>query len=1807
MKLNNVKLLFLSLFILSIAACNKNSVKLIDKNFEEEVATTGSLDFIFDKDVVSDSILNYWIMDDLIEFTPKIEGRFAWHSNSVLTFSPYYELPPATHYTAKLTNKIVESTVFKLRGETEIKFHTPDIQIVNALSYWHLPEGSDKPVLRLELNFNYALLTKKIAESIVVEVADKKVDFNLASAEISDQVVLDLLNVQKQDNDLEGKLTIKSGFEFSKFNTRAEHEIKSDFIVPNPFVMDVQDVQFEHNGSEGIVRVYTTQAVVNNNLSSYIKVDPSLSFKTHNENGYFEIRSSAFQPKEVYELTLVKGLKGVMGGTLKNDYVQDISFGELPPDITILNDKAIYVPAASSKNIEVEIINVPKVRVRIAKIYENNLLSYYNYGYSMPYFQGEGNEDEEYYDSEDYYYDDYGYDDSEFGDIIYDEVIETAKLTKKGNLSLLNLDVKDKLKDFNGMYYIQIASAKDYWIKDSRLISITDIGLISKVGQNKITVFANSIKSASPLSNVIVYAYGKNNQLIGKTTTDGNGTGEIELINKEMSGFNPALIIAKTANDFTSLNLRRTEVNTSRFDVGGKRTNKSNVDAYLYFERNIYRPGETVNGACILRDFNFEKIPNAPFTVSIVLPSGKELKSLKKYINDQASFDFSFPIPKSVMTGTYSLVVKNGAEVVLAHQNVLIEEFMPDRIKLTTRFDKSEYAPKDKVNLELTAINYFGPPAANRNYEAELQLSALSYHSKKYNDYNFRLENLSAYFQPINFDGTTDANGKANATYEIPASYTNMGILELEALTTVFDETGRPVNRNQKVNIYTQTHFNGIGYFPRYVRLNEQMKIPLIAVDKNDNPQAVSARVEFYKNEYKTILEKSGSYYSYRSQKTEKKVGSQSINIAAGGTHAVFAPKEAGSYMIRVFIPGSSRYVESDFYAYGWGSGSNNNFEVDNEGNIDIELDKKSYLVGDNAKVLLKAPFNGKILITVENKDVIDKFYVDCKERSASFDIRLPKNYVPNVYITATLFKEHINSDNPLTVAHGFMNLKVENPAAQMPVSIEAVENSRSNAKQKIVVNAFPESYVTIAAVDEGILAMSNFKTPDPYSYFYGKQALEVSSHDVYPYLFPVINGKSTGGDGMGSDMDLRSNPIDANRVKLVAFWSGLVKTNSNGKAEMEINIPQFSGDIRIMAVAHKDDAFGSDEHHIKVADPIVISPAIPRVMAPGDTLDMPVSLSNTTKNSQNVKVKLSTNGMLKIIEGSDQNLKLAANEEQFAYFKLYAPEQTGVANIKLNIEAAGEKFTNETELSIRPIAGLLKKNGSGLINTSSPATVKFGTDNMIPGTVKRSLICGSNPLINYAKDLDYLVTYPYGCAEQSISAAFPQLYYADLSNAFRQNNPKLVKASHEYVQEAMNKINLQLIYNGGLTTWPNGGYENWWTTAYAAHFLIEAKKAGFDINQSSLNKMLSYLQTKLRTKELVTYYYNGSENKKYAAREVAYSLYVLSLAGKPDLASLNYYTNKKDELTTDSKYLLAAAVYLSGNKRNYTELLPPSFGSQDALSSLSSNFSSPIRDRAIALNALVEIDPQNAQVGKLSKELSDRMNHAPYLNTQERAWAFLAMGKIAKSNKENNVSAKISANGKRIGQTEGNSLLTLIADQINGNEVSITTNGKGTLYYFWESQGVAANNTYVQEDNYLIARRTFYNRYGRQITNNEFEQNDLIVVKLSIYTTDNSTVNDVVITDILPAGFEIENPRLNDIPGTSWVSDESSPEYLDVRDDRVNMFVTATGKTRNYYYVVRAVSTGTFNLGPVTADAMYNGEFHSVNGGGKIKIVRKK
>jgi uncharacterized protein YfaS (alpha-2-macroglobulin family) len=747
-------------------------------------------------------------------------------------------------------------------------------------------------------------------------------------------------------------------------------------------------------------------------------------------------------------------------------------------------------------------------------------------------------------------------------------------------------------------------------------------------------------------------------------------------------------------------------------------------------------------------------------------------------------------------------------------------------------------------------------------------------------------------------------------------------------------------------------------------------------------------------------------------------------------------------------------------------------------------------------------------------------------------------------------------------------------------------------------------AYLTIAAVDEGICQLTNFQTPDPFQHFFGKKRLEVASYDIYSAVLPEVESATTSSSAAGGEPRRRKrvSPVGVTRVRPVALWSGLLETDQSGKGSVTFDVPQFNGSLRIMAVSFSGNRFGSAREDVKVFDPIVLTPTFPRFMAGGDTFQVPVSIFNGTGKADQFAVTLDAQGPVVSDEGAgergsgglpfSQAISLEPKEEGQVIFSLKAQETMGKVTFTLSAAGGGEKTAMITDVPIRPPAPAITLTGSGVVKAGSESRFTIPGD-WIPDTAEFDLTLSSFPAMQFAGSLQYLLRYPYGCCEQTTSRLFPMLYFNDMAQLVE---PELfgTKSVDYFVEEGITRLENMQMSSGDFAFWPGSDHSSPWASTYVSHFLVEARKAGYEVPDRVYKPMIKALQDRVK----------ASVRDERERQTKTYACYVLALAGRPEKSTMFYLKNNELGRMSDySQFQLAGAFALSGDINTARSLFPATVVPQEVKRETGGNLNSSTRAKAIMLNSLAEVDPDHPSVPKLIKSLADEASeNNRWYTTQDNAFAFLALGKIMRKQPPGKYTGVARIDGTHLADF-GTGDQRFDGKNWGGKEVSLSIQGTGVCYYYWTAFGIPTSPDIKEFDQELTVRRRYLDKDGHVINYDQFHQGDLVVAEITIKAlTEN--LDNVIIADLLPAGFEIENPRLESRAGIPWIKSEFKPDYMDIRDDRMLLFVSLPlQKQKKLYYALRAVTVGEFVLPPVSAEAMYDPAKSSVANSGSLII----
>jgi len=1777
------------MFLIYILVSGKKESVIIESFApQEEVPLTTNFTISFSRDVADDSLVNVWLPKAAIQFNPPIPGKFQWIERNKIRFYPEAQLLPSVQYTAEVLLRLVSQFGLSLKGRRQFKFHTPRVRVNSAaLTFEFIPNNDKAANLRATIEFNYEVAPEAAMRFITIQYRDDQlIPFKLITAQPARIIELVAEQVPRGEKEREIQLKVGSGLIPIGGRLGLEQDYIKPILMPRQQELKVEGAAVRWDSPRaGYLQIQFNLPVNVETASQFISVEPITKYQISAPHTYLELRGD-FKIGASYRLLVRKGLRAIDGSQLQKDFSTTVQFRseDIPPQLDFVG-QGFYLTKSGNLNIGLATINVDKVTIEVDKIYANNLVYLLNNN-----DLGSG-------------YDYYWYDTEALGKSIYQTDLVIHPVHNDEVVTPIN--IKEFLKDERtGIFNVTARLTEHRWQRASKWVLATDLGIIAKKAGEDLWVWVNSLTTLAPVQNALVTLISRNNQILMTATTNPQGVAVLASYRRfESDGMPPYLLTVTAGDDFSFLELTRRQIATADFDVGGAAYLEHGYEAYLYNERGVYRPGETAHLAAIVRGENLSLPSPFPVLFQVKSPDDKILQEQRATLNAQAGAEFSVSIPDYAMTGQYTARLLIGENEEIGRTEFSVEEFIPDRMKVSLSTAKDVYRTGETISINVEAMTLFGPPAAGRRVEADIEIESFPFSAEQWKSFSFQDEQKS--FTKIKADlgsEVLDDQGRFRFNYQIPTAMEPPAALRGIITATVLEPGGRGVSAYKGIIIHRYPAYVGLrAARSGYAEPDQKMPVEFVVV--NSEGQLLSNRtveVTFSRIVWHSILKKEdeSGRYRYVSQEVEELVDRFSVTSESDIGSFTVMPRDYGRYRILARELSSGATASLEFYASGWGYAP---WAMDHPDRIQLDLDKDSYLPGEKARVQVRAPFPGKLLLTVEREKILSSQVVNLPENTGTIDLPVLESFKPNVYVSAHLIRstESLERDMP-SRAFGVIPLMVDNRANRLELKVRCPDEIRPKSKLPVDCETMGQTngpvYLTIAAVDEGILQLTDFQSPDAHSYFFSKKRLAVETHDMYGVVLPEIKAaKSSASGDIEAARKRRITPVSVTRVKPVAFWSGLVKADAGGRKRVIFDVPQFNGTLRIMVVAFSGNKFGNMEKKMFVREPIVLTPTFPRFVASGDQFVVPVSLYNATGKTAEFEVTLQAAGPIQLIDSGTKNLMVEAGKERAVYFQLRAEPTMGLLQFKLSAKGAGETTSLTEDVPLRPPVPFITLAGQGSVTASKPASFTFPAD-WIDGTANFSLTLSSFPAVRFANSLQFLLTYPHGCIEQTVSKVFPLLYFNELA---RVAEPALFKANSAdyFIEEGIAKIENLQQPSGAFSYWPQGDYMNNWSSIYAAHFLVEARKAGYVVSDRTYNRMLKALRSQLR---------EFQRDDAYSLQAPVYALYVLALSGQPDKSAMLYFKNSLlDKLADYSRCQLAGAYALAGDLQTGRALLPKTVTRvQSQQWESGGNFNSPIRAQAIMLDVLAEIDPSNPNVPILVQNLMQSCGDAGrWYTTQENAWAFLALGKILKQQTDVNYTGSVAINGKLHAQF--NTQNYRYSDKSwAGKTVKIEIQGQGTCYYAWRAEGIPGRLNVDEFDHDLMVRRHYLNEQGIPADYDHFTQGELIIGKITLKAMTESLEN-VAIVDMLPAGFEIENPRLQSRRGVDWIGDRSwQPKYIDMRDDRLILYGDVPyGREVTFYYGLRAISEGTFILPPIQAEAMYAPMKASIASSGKIVI----
>lgn len=1569
-------------------------------------------------------------------------------------------------------------------------------------------------------------------------------------------------------------------------------------------------------------------------VNTTVAVDTAaVAVDTANEEAYAEPVEEEQSFSGELLLEVFQGIESEYGQKMKQNFAAKVSFEQIKPAVKLVKSGTI-LPSSNNLKINFEAVNLKSVDIKVYKIYKNNILQFlqdnelngnqnlkrvaqpvakttlnlrqnnlvnpakwntfaldlskiitpepgavyrvefsFRKAYSLYKCQNTTADAEEETDEEEVaendvnysgYYDDYYYDEYEW---------------------------RERQDPCTDSYY--------YNTKLATNVLATDLGVIAKRGENKSYFFAiNNIVTTEPVSGATIELYSYQQQKIasGKSDSDGIATFQSD----KFAYF--AIITKGKESTYIKLD-DGTSLSVSNFDVAGEKLEKG-LKGYIYGERGVWRPGDNLYLSFILNDAANKLPASHPIKFRLADPNGKVAYETVKSSNELNHYVFVVPTSSDAPTGSWEAMVSVGGA--RFYKNIKIETIKPNRLKIKNSFRTAVLSSSypNVANLEVAWLH--GAIAKDLKVEIQAKFTQQATVFKNYSKYTF--DDLVRKFSTEEitiFSGKTDAFGKASVTIAPQLKGQAPGMLKASFITKVYEEGGDFSTDVVSTTYSPYKTYVGIKapvpnkYGMLETRQNNRFEI--ITVDEGGRPKPVrNLEVRIFKTEWRWWWDASDDdVSSYNSANATTAYKSFVINTGADGKGVVqfsVSDEEWGRYIVRVMDPiGGHAAATTALIDWPSWSGKTRNTDASTANMLVFSTDKKEYAVGEKAKLSFPSSEGGRALISIENgTKVVQTLWAETKKGETTVEVEVTPAMAPNVYFNITLLQPHAGTknDSPIRM-YGIVPILVtdKNTILQPKIVMPDVLRPEQAFNIKVSEKTGRAMTYTIAIVDEGLLDLTQFKTQNAWDSFYTREALGVKTWDIYDDVIGAYGGKVNQIFSIGGDQDLGGGKAKkANRFKPVVVYLGPFVLSKGETKTHQIKLPKYIGSVRTMVVAGDatGSAYGSAEKATPVRSPLMVLASLPRKISPSEKVTIPVTVFAMEKNIRNVTVQLKTNNGLRIIGSATQMVNFTQPDEKMAYFNLEVGSATGIGKVQVIATSGSQRSTYDVEIDMTNPNPVTNTFTDVLLEPNSSKTISWTTFG-VSGSNKASLEVSSIPTIDFNRRLQYLITYPHGCVEQTTSSVFPQLFLGDVADIDAARKQSIQRN----VTVGIKRLSGFQVSGGGFSYWPGERTADDWGSSYAGHFLVEAEKKGYVLPGNLKSKWITYQQREAKNWRFVARYGNDLAQ--------AYRLYTLVLAGSPDLSSMNRL-RETTGISNESKLRLAAAYALAGQKAAAMALMAKS-----SIDEQNSNYSyyyygSVDRNRAMALETLVLLG-QKQNAFAMAIQLAKNMSSDEWMSTQTTAYSLYAMSKFAQSNGSKGIDVQFSNNGKSqavktLKSFAGRNLIV----RAGANGITIKNNKNNTVYVRVLNSGILPIGQEKALQNNLSANVVFKNRKGAVINVGKISQGTEFIAEVTVRNQKNERVENVALSQILPSGFEIVNTRFTDYGDAT----NNTADYIDIRDDRTNFyFGLKANETKTFRVLLNASYLGTYYLPGLQCEAMYDHSFLARTNGQWIQVVK--
>lgn len=1330
---------------------------------------------------------------------------------------------------------------------------------------------------------------------------------------------------------------------------------------------------------------------------------------------------------------------------------------------------------------------------------------------------------------------------------------------------------------------------------------VSDLGLTAFTGKNGVHVFVRSLASAKPLAGKQVRLVARNNDVLATLTTDASGHAKFAPgLARGSGGLSPGLIVATDkSGDYNFLDLVQTPFDLSDRGVKGRPAAQP-LDAYVYAERGVYRSGETVNLTALLRNAAGQIVPNMPLTFVVKRPDGVEYKRVQ--IRDQGLGGRALPLAllSSAPTGTWrAQIYADPKSPAIGETTFLVEDYVPERLDVSIKPQEATLRAGTPSRVNLVARFLYGAPGAGLSVNGELSIRAVA-GGKVPGHPGFVAGLQDQEFETIKEDIkgniTTDNKGLAVIPITAPQADTTRPV-EARIVLRAAEPGGRAVERVTTLPVRAANNFIAVKPTSGKLREGSTATFDVIALSPDGKRiNAPKLRWTLFKVSHNYQWYNSDGRWKFERIKSSQKLIEGEITADQAAMGKVSMPVRWGAHRLEVTVADKSLTPVSVTFNVGWsGDVSANTPDL-----LDVTLNKKNYTLGEAMSVRVASRFAGKATIIIAGDKVHESFLVDVKKGDNDIGLPVKAEWGASAYAIAIAHRPlDQQSKRRPGRALGLAWFSVDADKRKLNVSIETPARTQPRRTLSVPVRIGglkpgEEAYVTVAAVDVGILNLTGYKSPKPSPYFFGQRKLGIEIRDLYGLLIDGMQGTRgairSGGDGGGPGLE-GNRPTQ----EPMARYSGIVKVGPDGVAKVTFELPAFNGTARIMAVAWSKSATGSAEKNLIIRDPVVVQATLPRFLNYGDRSRFHIQIDNVDGAPGKYVVELDVNGPVTIAANALRHEFTLAAKARTAFTVPVSAAGVGTATIAMRLTGPNLDAPQSFVLRIAPGTSELYRR---VVRTIAPGqAITISNDllaDFLPGTGTVSVAASPLAGVDVPALLQALDRYPYGCSEQLVSRAMPLLYVNQLASA---KNLALGDDGKKRIQKAIDRVLARQDTNGRFGLWSAGSGQDLWLDAFITDFLTRAREKDFKVPRRAFEQALDWLRNQVANTTTIS-----STNSS----DIAYAVYVLARNGRPVMGDLRYLVETKlnDFASPLARAQLGAALALLGDRGRATKAFNSASQrlTQVTRSKYSrSDFGSVLRDSAGFLALAAEANAGSRIVNQVALKLEEERGASVHTSTQENAWMVLAAASMASRAKD----MALQVDGAT---RKGSYYRNWRGLQLDGKPVKIGNAGQAPARVVVTTSGFPA----VKEPpvvNGFNVERSFYTMKGKPVDLNTIKQNSRLVVVLKV-TELEARYGRLLLVDHLPAGLEIDNPRLVDsgsISGLPWLKSPVTPLHTQYRDDRfVAAYNRSGSKKATFYaaYIARAVTPGRYVLPPATIEDMYRPDRYGRTGHGSLVVT---